>query len=73
MTTTTEPSPNAREAASIEQIADEHRALGESLSRLEKTTDLHLLMPRLEKLRSQLAHHFDLPAPSPGILMRLHR
>lgn len=67
MTTTTEPSRSACEAASVEQIADEHRALGESLSRLEKTTDLHLLMPRLEKLASQLEHHFAGEEASGGL------
>ena len=67
MTTTIEPSQSAREAASAEQIADEHRALGESLTRLEKTTDLHLLMPRLEKLASQLEHHFAGEEASGGL------
>ncbi|HEX9734305.1 MAG TPA: hypothetical protein VGG06_20225 [Thermoanaerobaculia bacterium] len=67
MTTTIEPHRTERDAASIEQIADEHRALGESLARLEKTTDLHLLMPRLEKLRSQLEHHFAGEEASGGL------
>ena len=64
--TTIEPQSEP-EATSIDQIADEHKALEESLGRLEKTTDPHLLLPRLEKLRSQLEHHFAGEEASGGI------
>ncbi len=58
---TTTPPTEPREAGSKispQQIAEEHRALGESLSRIGKTTDPHRLLARLEKLRDQLEHHF---------------
>lgn len=67
MTTKTEPAPTAKEAASLDQITGEHRALGESLARLDNTTDLHLVLPRLEKLRSQLEHHFEGEESSGGL------
>lgn len=51
--------PPQSTAASLEQIVDEHKALAESVGRLEKSTDPHQILPRLEKLRGQLTHHFD--------------
>jgi len=42
----------------MEEIAAEHRALGETLERLEGATDPHRLLPELEKLRRQLQEHF---------------
>lgn len=51
----------------MEQIEDEHRALSEALGRLEKTTDPHALLPRLEKLRDQLEHHFESEEKGSGI------
>jgi iron-sulfur cluster repair protein YtfE (RIC family) len=42
----------------IDQIADEHEALERALDQLVRTTDPQLLIPRLEKLRGQLEHHF---------------
>ncbi len=41
--------------ATIEQ---DHHAIKEILGRLEATTDLHVLLPVLEELRSALAEHF---------------
>lgn len=54
MTTSTSSIPQVP----IDQIADEHRALTDTVGRLGKTTDPHQLLPRLEKLRDQLEHHF---------------
>ncbi len=57
--TTTPSKPRAAAKITAQQIAEEHRALGESLSRIGKTTDPHRLLARLEKLRDQLEHHFE--------------
>lgn len=46
------------EAASRQQIADEHRALGELLGRLVHTTDPNALVPQLTELRRLLGVHF---------------
>lgn len=73
MTTTADPPGPTTETASLEQIAGEHKALGDSLERLEKTTDLHLVLPRLEKLRSQLEHHFAGEEASGGIAADVRR
>ena len=55
MTTTMTPTDSRAER---DQLKDEHRSLMERVERLERTTDLHQLLPRLEKLKSQLEHHF---------------
>lgn len=52
---------------SLSQIAEEHKALGDSVARLEKTTDPHQILPRLEKLKSQLEHHFESEEGSDGV------
>ena len=53
--TTTQESPSK----ALDRIVEEHRALGDAAARLGKTTDPHKLIPRLEKLRNQLEHHFE--------------
>lgn len=58
MSTTNTSTKEAAPKASLARIADEHRALEEAVERLGKTTDPHKLIPRLEKLRHQLEHHF---------------
>lgn len=50
---------SAPAATSLEQIVEEHKALADSVDRLEKSTDPHQVLPRLEKLRGQLVHHFE--------------
>jgi hypothetical protein len=45
-------------AATRREIAEEHRTLRTLLERLEATTDLQVLLPRLDELRRLLARHF---------------
>lgn len=45
-------------AAARREIAEEHRTLRTLLERLEATTDLQVLLPRLDELRRLLARHF---------------
>lgn len=57
----TQPVPPAQASAERiagARIAEEHRALGATVRRLETTGDLQLLLPLLGELRAQLEAHF---------------
>ncbi len=49
---------NSADQAPRDQIAHEHSALKESLGRMEKTSDLRVLVPMLEEFRMRLEIHF---------------
>ncbi len=42
-----------------DQVVEEHRRINQSLDRLDKTTDLRLLVPLLQELRILLDEHFE--------------
>lgn len=55
------------DAETRQQIAEEHRALGELLGRLEATRDPHALLPRLEELERLLKSHFQREEGAEGL------
>jgi len=63
----TQPSESHPPRDAFERIADEHHALEEFLGRLERTSDPKVLLPRLEKLRGLLEHHFGGEEEADGI------
>jgi hypothetical protein len=42
-----------------DQVVEEHRRIKQSLDRLDKTTDLRLMVPLLQELRILLDEHFE--------------
>ena len=57
MTTTVEPATEST-ASSLDEIAEEHRALGDALKRLEAAAEPAAILPQLEDLRRLLERHF---------------
>ena len=54
-------------ASSLDEIAEEHRALGEALRGLEAAGDPAVILPRLEELRGLLERHFAGEEASDGL------
>ncbi len=63
----TQPSRTNPSRDAFDKIADEHQALEEYLGRLDRTSDPKVLLPRLEKLRGLLEHHFEGEEEAEGI------
>ena len=66
MTTTVEPATESA-ASSLDEIAEEHHALGEALKRLERADDPAEILPQLDELRGLLERHFAGEEASDGL------
>lgn len=64
--TTTEPATESV-ASSLDEIAEEHRALGVALKSLEAAADPAAILPQLEELRGLLERHFAGEEASDGL------
>jgi hypothetical protein len=69
---TKDPTPVEQPARSAErQVEEEHRRIKQLLGRLDKTSDLRLMVPLLQELRILLVEHFEQEEAADGFPMMI--